>query len=61
MAQLLSQLPADERRLLELRFYGELSQTEIAARTGLALGTIKGRTVRGLERLRTLLHEEGLV
>jgi RNA polymerase sigma-70 factor (ECF subfamily) len=60
MAQLLSQLPAEERRLLELRFYGELSQTEIAARTGLALGTIKSRMVRGLERLRTLLDEEGL-
>jgi RNA polymerase sigma-70 factor (ECF subfamily) len=60
MAQLLSQLPADERHLLELRFYGELSQTEIATRTGLALGTIKSRMVRGLERLRTLLDEEGL-
>jgi RNA polymerase sigma-70 factor (ECF subfamily) len=60
MAQLLALLPADERRLLELRFYDELSQTEIAARTGLALGTIKGRMVRALERLRTMLDEEGL-
>lgn len=60
MVHLLGRLPAEERQLLELRFYAELSQTEIAARTGLPLGTIKGRMVRGLERLRTLLDEEGL-
>jgi RNA polymerase sigma-70 factor, ECF subfamily len=60
MAHLLSQLPADERRLLELRFYAERTQTEIAAETGLALGTIKSRMVRGLERLRGLMDEEGL-
>jgi RNA polymerase sigma-70 factor (ECF subfamily) len=60
MAHLLSRLPAEERRLLELRFYSELSQSEIAAETGLALGTIKSRMVRGLERLRGLMDEEGL-
>jgi RNA polymerase sigma-70 factor (ECF subfamily) len=60
MSHLLSRLPSDERRLLELRFYGDLSQTEIAAQTGLALGTIKSRMVRGLERLRALMDEEGL-
>jgi RNA polymerase sigma-70 factor (ECF subfamily) len=60
MAHLLAQLPAEERRLLELRFYAELSQTEIAAQTGLPLGTIKSRMVRGLERLRGLMDEEGL-
>ena len=60
MAHLLSRLPAEERHLLELRFYGELSQSEIASRTGLALGTIKSRMVRGLERLRGLMDEEGL-
>ena len=60
MAQLLSRLPSDERRLLELRFYGDRSQTEIATETGLALGTIKSRMVRGLERLRGLMDEEGL-
>lgn len=60
MAHLLSLLPADERRLLELRFYAELSQSEIAAETGVALGTVKSRMVRGLERLRGLMDEEGL-
>jgi RNA polymerase sigma-70 factor (ECF subfamily) len=60
MAHLLSLLPVEERRLLELRFYAELTQTEIAAETGLALGTVKSRMVRGLERLRGLMDEEGL-
>lgn len=60
MAHLLAQLPQEERRLLELRFYAELSQSEIATETGVPLGTIKSRMVRGLERLRGLMDEEGL-
>src|SRR3954454_12872522 len=39
MAHLLSRLPDEERELLRMRFYGELTQTEIAERTGLPLGT----------------------
>jgi RNA polymerase sigma-70 factor (ECF subfamily) len=58
MSHLLGRLPADERGLLELRFYGELTQVEIADRTGIALGTVKARMVRALERLRELLDEE---
>jgi RNA polymerase sigma-70 factor (ECF subfamily) len=58
MADLLAQLPDDERRLLEARFYSGLTQTEIAAATGIAMGTIKTRMVRGLERLRALLEAE---
>jgi RNA polymerase sigma-70 factor (ECF subfamily) len=57
--QLLAQLPDDERLLLELRFFEDCSQTEIASRTGIALGTIKSRMVRGLDRLRELLEAEG--
>ena len=59
-SHLLSQLPVEERQLLELRFYHELSQSEIAERTGLAMGTIKGRMVRGLERLRLIVDAEEL-
>ncbi len=57
--QLLDQLPEDERVLLELRFFEDCSQSEIAERTGIALGTIKARMVRGLDRLRTLVDAEG--
>jgi RNA polymerase sigma-70 factor, ECF subfamily len=59
MAHLLAQLPAEERRLLELRFYDGLTQSEIEAQTGIALGTIKTRMVRGLERLRAMMDAEG--
>jgi RNA polymerase sigma-70 factor (ECF subfamily) len=55
-AELLAALPPDERELLQLRFYAELSQTEIAARLGLPLGTVKARMVRALRRMRTDLE-----
>lgn len=58
IAHLLAQLPESERHLLQLRFYSGLSQSEISDRTGLAMGTIKSRMVRGLERLRALLDAE---
>ncbi len=58
IAALLERLPRDEASLLRLRFYDGLSQTEIAARTGISLGTIKSRMVRGLAQLRDLLEAE---
>ena len=58
VAHLLALLPPDEAETLRLRFYAELSQTEIADRTGTPLGTVKTRMVRGLERLRDLVEAE---
>lgn len=58
LADLLGRLPAEEALTLRLRFYEELSQTEIAEHTGIALGTVKSRMVAGLARLRTMLVEE---
>ncbi|MEY4983556.1 MAG: hypothetical protein RIR62_1822 [Pseudomonadota bacterium] len=48
----LAQLPEKQRALIERAFYGDLSHTEIAAETGLPLGTIKSRIRLALERLR---------
>ena len=62
MTHYLGRLPEEERVLLRMRFYEELSQTEIAERTGVALGTVKARMVRGLRRLRELIEaEEGVL
>lgn len=62
LAHHLGRLPEEERVLLRMRFYEELSQTEIAERTGIALGTIKARMVRGLRRMRELIEaEEGVL
>ena len=45
--------------LLRLRFYDELSQSEISAATGVPIGTVKARMVRGLTRLREMIEVEG--
>jgi RNA polymerase sigma-70 factor, ECF subfamily len=59
LAQLLGRLPEAERGLLRLRFYEELSQSEISAATGIPIGTVKARMVRGLTRLREMIEAEG--
>lgn len=48
----LSQLPEKQRELIERAYFGDLSHSEIAAQTGLPLGTIKSRIRLALERLR---------
>ena len=52
VASLLAGLHAEEAKILRMRFYDDLSQTEIAARTGMPLGTVKMRMARALERMR---------
>lgn len=58
MAGELALLPTEESELLRRRFYFGQSQTEIAAATGLPLGTVKSRMVSGLRRLREALEVE---
>jgi RNA polymerase sigma factor (sigma-70 family) len=52
LGQALAALPAEQRKLIERAYFGELSHSEIAAETGLPLGTIKSRIRLALERLR---------
>jgi RNA polymerase sigma-70 factor (ECF subfamily) len=58
MAVRLARLPDEQARILRMRFHDGLSQTEIAERTGIPLGTVKTYMVRGLRRLRELMEEE---
>jgi len=45
-------LEAPYREVIELAYFGGLSQREISVRTGVPLGTVKTRTARAFKRLR---------
>jgi RNA polymerase sigma-70 factor (ECF subfamily) len=54
----LVRLPPEQRRILQLAYYGGLTQTEIADAEGLPLGTVKTRTLLALRKLRRALDGE---
>jgi RNA polymerase sigma factor (sigma-70 family) len=54
----LGRIPDAEREVIELAYFDGYTQSELAGRLGLPLGTVKRRTFTGLRRLRTLLEAE---
>jgi len=54
----LGELTPQQRQVLEIAYFGGLSQTEIADRLQTPLGTVKSWTRQGLTRLRELLPQE---
>jgi RNA polymerase sigma-70 factor (ECF subfamily) len=52
----LSELPDAQREVIELMYFGGLSQSKVAERLDVPLGTVKSRTLLGMRRLRAKLE-----
>jgi RNA polymerase sigma-70 factor (ECF subfamily) len=59
VADALSALTEVQREVIDLAYYGQLSQSEIAEQLGIPLGTVKTRTFAALKSLRAELAERG--
>ncbi len=53
----MDELPVAQREVIEWAYFGGLTQTEIAQRADVPLGTVKGRVRLGLQALRRALEE----
>ncbi|MEV7788500.1 sigma-70 family RNA polymerase sigma factor [Streptomyces sp. NPDC088106] len=58
LVEALSRLPYAQREVLCMAFYEDLTQAQIAARTGVPLGTVKSHARRGLHRLRLAIEQD---
>ena len=55
----LSRLPRPQQEVLCMAFYRDMTQAQIARRTGMPLGTVKSHARRGLHRLREGIEQGG--
>jgi RNA polymerase sigma-70 factor (ECF subfamily) len=57
----LAGLPEEQRTVIVLAYFEDLTQTEIARRLEIPLGTVKARMARGLARLAERIEQEELM
>jgi RNA polymerase sigma-70 factor, ECF subfamily len=57
----MSSLPAEQRQVVEMAYFGGYSHAEIADMTRVPLGTVKGRMRLALEKMSSYLRGRGLV
>ncbi|MBB6170866.1 RNA polymerase sigma-70 factor (sigma-E family) [Nocardiopsis mwathae] len=53
----LRRLPTRQREAIVLRYYGDLSEAQIADAMGISRGAVKSHTARGIAALRTVLEQ----
>ncbi len=58
--QAMQKLPDPHREVIELAYFAGFSQSELAERLSLPIGTVKSRTFAAMTTLRQLLSESGL-
>jgi RNA polymerase sigma factor (sigma-70 family) len=51
-------LPARQREALVLRYYGDMSEAQIASVMGISRGAVKSHTARAMSALRSVLERE---
>ena len=56
----LDQIPAEQRMVIELAYFGGYTHAEISEQCQIPLGTVKGRMRLGLQKMKILLAEQGL-
>lgn len=56
----LDQIPAEQRLVIELAYFGGYTHAEISEQCHIPLGTVKGRMRLGLQKMKILLAEHGL-
>jgi len=52
----LERLPVEQQEAIELSYFADLSQPEIAAHLGIPIGTVKARMARGMRRLAAIVE-----
>lgn len=57
----LATLPERQRAVVVLRYWEDLSESEVAAALGCSVGTVKSQAAKALLKLRTLLTTEALI
>jgi RNA polymerase sigma-70 factor (ECF subfamily) len=51
----LESLPVNQRRVLEMAYFGGRTQAQIAQELGIPLGTVKTRTLAAMRKLQKML------
>lgn len=59
--RLIQELPTDQREVLEMRYYQELSFKEIAEITGVGINTALGRMRYAILNMRRIVEEKGII